>query len=79
MPAFRSHCSDSPPPDGVYFAFSITNPSAKALIAVVSVWNVDEDAVYVPAATLEENWRKNASEVEVTEREPWAVQTVSAS
>ena len=37
LPVDLLNCSAKPPPEGVYLAFTTRKPSAKALIAVVSV------------------------------------------
>lgn len=51
-------------------AFIAMNPSAKSLIAVVSVVYGALLEAYVPTVTSDENCWKNASEIPVTSREP---------
>lgn len=45
VPLLRSYCSARPPSEGVYLAFKRRKPSAKFLIAEVSVVKVDESDV----------------------------------
>ena len=73
------NCSANPPFDGVYLAWIARKPSAKVCTPVVKVVNVEVEEAYVPAATDDENWRKNASDVLVTVKEPCCFQTISAS